>query len=402
MSDPVPALFERAERAMCDWGNHGSRLGAATVLTDEGRRSLVARVQVDDGPEGAPSTVIVKQVRAESGESGSAQHDRVRRRLLTEVTTLDFLGTLSAPLSMGPRLLGVDLDDGVLVLEDLGDGASLADILTGDNAEAATVALNAYARSLGRLHAGTVGRAEAFATIGRKYGHVPTPGSNPLDKTVADMVPRFKGACDLVSVPLDEPFQRDVESINRALADPGPWLALNVSDACPDNHVLQGESVRFFDFEFSNFAHALLDGAYLRLPFPTCWCASRLPKDVQRRAEQIYRTELASACPLANDDEAFEEAMLMACARWTIATVSWTLERALTGDDRWGLLSHRQRHIFRLDSLAQSLEASGRLIEIERVAAALARELRTRWPEVDSDMPLYPAFRSTPPAIRTP
>jgi hypothetical protein len=402
MSDPLAALLERAELAMTTSGKRDVRLGTATVLTDAGRRSTVARVQVDAGPKGTPTTVIVKQVRAESGESGSAEHDRARRRLLTEVTTLDFLGSLPTPISMGPRLLGVDLDAGVLVLEDLGEGVSLADLLTGDDSGAATAALNAYARSLARLHAETVGRAEAFAAIGRKYGHVPAPGSNPLEKGVADMVPRFKQACDLVSVPLDEAFQRDAATIDRALSDPGPWLALNVSDACPDNHVLQGKSVRFFDFEFSNYGHALLDGAYLRVPFPTCWCAARIPDDVQAQAERIYRMELASACPLAAVDEEFEEAMLMACARWTIATVSWTLERTVREDDLWGLLSHRQRHILRLESLARSLEASGRLSEIKRVAAALARELRTRWPNIEAQMPLYPAFQSTPPAIGTP
>jgi hypothetical protein len=115
---------------------------------------------------------------------------------------------------------------------------------------------------------------------------------------------------------------------------------------------------------------------------------------VQATAERIYRVELARGCPIAEDGNTFEQTMLMACARWTIATVSWTLERALREDEMWGLMSHRRRHVYRLEILVQQIDTGGRLRGVGRVAAELAKVLRTRWPEIGAEMPLYPAFRS--------
>jgi hypothetical protein len=370
------------------------RLGSATVLTDEGRRATVARVLVEDGPEGAPATVIVKLVQVQPSERESDGPTRAWKRFLSEVVALDFLGTLPTVAAVSPRLLAVDLEAGVLVLEDLGEGVSLADLLTGDDPRAAVAGLNAYARTLGRLQAQTARRGDEFASIVRKYSATSPPGLTLPGAWGRDEVPRFKRACEALDVPIDAAFDRELESIELTLTQPGPWATFIVSDACPDNHFIIGDTVRFFDFEFSGFGHALVDGAYLRLPFPTCWCASRLPPDVQATAARIYRVELAHGCPIAEDDNTFEQTMLMACARWTIATVSWTLERALREDDMWGLMSHRQRHVYRLETLVQQIESGGRLHGVGRVAAELAKALRTRWPEIGAEMPLYLAFRS--------
>jgi hypothetical protein len=74
-------------------------------------------------------------------------------------------------------------------------------------------------------------------------------------------------------------------------------------------------------------------------------------------------------CPAAEDRRRFNETMLSACAYWTLRTVSWTVVRVFEEDDSWGLLSHRQRHVHRL-----------------------AKALRKRWPEIEAEMLLYPAF----------
>ena len=59
--------------------------------------------------------------------------------------------------------------------------------------------------------------------------------------------------------------------------------ALTPGDTCPDNNVLTEAGVVLFDFEAAAIRHLAWDAAYLRVPWPSCWCAWRLPEDVARR-----------------------------------------------------------------------------------------------------------------------
>ena len=89
------------------------------------------------------------------------------------------------------------------------------------------------------------------------------------------------------------------------LENPGPWLALIHGDPCPDNAVIVGNGVRLIDYESARPAHALIDGIYLRMGFPTCWCAGQIPSSVVERIESVYRTEIGKSIPIALDARAF-------------------------------------------------------------------------------------------------
>ena len=152
------------------------------------------------------------------------------------------------------------------------------------------------------------------------------------------------------------------------------------------------DALCFFDFEFGGFRHALLDAAYLRAPFPTCWCVNRLPPDLPTRLEETYRAELVQGCPEAGDDTLFFPALVSANAYWAIASVSWSLEEALKEDSRWGLSTARQRHPLRLANFAEAAEQLGVLPALAATAHALELKLRSLWADGE-DMPLYQPFR---------
>jgi hypothetical protein len=184
----------------------------------------------------------------------------------------------------------------------------------------------------------------------------------------------------------------EVDALWALLERAGHFDAFNVTDACPDNHLLAGDVVRFFDFEFAGFAHALLEAAYLVLPFPTCWCVGRLPDALQRRAVDVYRTELSVHGTAAQDSELFRRSLLTACAAWTLRSVVWTIGDALVTDDDWGLATHRQRHIYRLERFAAMADEANELCAIGQVTKDLAGELRRRWRGRDLGFPVYPAL----------
>ena len=78
----------------------------------------------------------------------------------------------------------------------------------------------------------------------------------------------------------------------------GPGVrALTPSDACPDNNVLRGGDLVLVDFEGAQVRHVAWDVAYLRVPWPSCWCSWRLPEDLAARAHGVWTEQVAVVAP---------------------------------------------------------------------------------------------------------
>jgi Ser/Thr protein kinase RdoA (MazF antagonist) len=59
-------------------------------------------------------------------------------------------------------------------------------------------------------------------------------------------------------------------------------------DPCPDNALHTPDGVRFVDFEHASRGAGLVELAYLRIGFPTCWCATSPDPDRVDAAEAAY------------------------------------------------------------------------------------------------------------------
>ena len=121
-------------------------------------RSHVVRV----GARGGRSAIL-KRPRRDLRGGGPG-----REAFGTELASLEYLGGMPAPVA--PCLLGADVTAGILVMEELPAGRSLADcLLLGDRA-AATASMVAYAATLGSVHAWSIGRASGFEHAGPAWG----------------------------------------------------------------------------------------------------------------------------------------------------------------------------------------------------------------------------------------
>ena len=161
-------------------------------------------------------------------------------------------------------------------------------------------------------------------TLRREAGGTETVRVGEGGEWRRESVTAFGKFCDAVGVALPEGFDIEVEQVQTAIDHPGVFRVFSPGDACPDNHRLTDAGyVRFFDFEFAGFTHALLAAAYFHLPFPTCWCVNRLPDAMVRQMETTYRKEFGAVCPDVLDDAVFYPALLAACAYWTITTLTW-------------------------------------------------------------------------------
>jgi hypothetical protein len=382
-------VLDAAERLLSQQIARDVRLGSATRLSDEERRNLLLRAQVTSG--GPPASVIIKKVVVEAYNPDDLDSWDTRRFFS------DWAG--AAFLSAGhdqpdaPRFYGGDYAAGFFVLEDLGEQRSLVEALLEEDARAAERALVAFSTSLGRLHAATASQLPRFdallRSINPKFG-VFTRAATGID----DRMQQLHGLLEGLGVRTAAGFARDLDEVAGAIQDPGPFLSYIHGDPCPDNVLWNGAELRLIDFEFGGFGHALMDGAYGRMMFPTCWCANRLPDEVVVKMEAAHRTALINGCPEAQDDRLFDAALVRVCGYWLLTTLVRSLSRASEEDRTWGIATLRQRVVARLEAFRAMSNASDQLPALHDAATRLLDVLRRSWPDVPA-LPLYPAFRQT-------
>ena len=410
----------QAEGLLRDSLGHGVRLAQRHSYRDPGSRSTVLRCAVDaagssDDKQAIPPTVIVKRFLGDSGAPYDPSEESIHGahgRMVNEWSGLRFMHSVEAARPFGPAPLAGDPQIGVVVLEDMGEGDALSDIVQRDGpdaAPAAEAALFAYVDTLGQMHGATAGRRDEYERVRADSGAGDPRGWDNAAALRDELLPRFRQGLDALALDnLHADWEQDVDAVAELIAAPGPFDAFSVSDTCPDNHrYIRGASrtagpeasrnkrphgyLRFFDFEFSCFRHSLIDAAYTWMPFPTCWCVNRLPDGLPHRLEDAYRRALAPGCPQAEDDALFGRGMAAGCIYWLVTSLGWGLKGALEKDRLWGISTHRQRHPLRAENTAAVCDRFGHFPAMSDLARRLATTLRDRWGEA-AHMPLYPAF----------
>jgi hypothetical protein len=148
-----------------------------------------------------------------------------------------------------------------------------------------------------------------------------------------------------------------------------------------------------FLFEGGRLDHALKEGVYGRMRFPTCWCVYQLPEEIAFRMEQTYRAELSRGCPEAGDDKLFSRAVAEACVYWMLEWyVMAPLTNILEHDRHLVAATDRERYLMRSDVVAKTTEEAGHMEAIGATMRAMAKKMRMLWHDVE-ETPLYPSFR---------
>lgn len=369
------------------WGNRVQLAPNAVDLQASGRTQIY-RFSLLEKPFDAPQHVIVKATHMPEGiskVSNTALEDSFRL-FFNDWAGLQFLSEIAPHPALAPRFYAGNKAHGLITMEDLGTGNGLHHLLLADNPEAAEEAALQYASTVGKMHAATIGKQEAFFHIRQELGPVDTPDYTWISSVLWETI-------HTLNVAPAAGVEDELKQLTSIIENPGPFSAYTHGDPCPDN-ILLGTSGKLFDFEFGAYRHALIEGVYARMPFPTCWCVSRLPAHVIHRMETSYRMELAKGCPAAYDDRLFAQAVAAACAYWTIDDCRF-LHRHLEKDWQWspGLATARQRFLLRFNIAREAIEASAYLQAIGKTFERIAGRLRELLPPEADQMPYYPAFR---------
>ncbi|MEV7679535.1 phosphotransferase [Streptomyces sp. NPDC088341] len=352
----------------------------ARVL-DSSPRSRVWRVEL---PGGGPA--VVKQLLGGPEAAG---------RYAREVAALRLAGRAAHPVV--PRLLGTDDDARLLVMELLEHRPP---------AEGWEVA---YAEALARLHAsappaGPVDEAAPTSSAGPANEAALASDVAPVAELAA--LPPWSGPGDadidsfltlaqVLGAAVPAAVRDELDGLVERLGRPPLRPALLHGDPCPGNDLHTPAGIHFVDFEQASLGSGLMELAYVRIGFPTCWCVTAAPAPLVGAAEAAYRSVWRDMTGTEPEGDLAD-----ACAGWLIRGDALVrrdhrgavdhLARLPHRDWKWGTASARQRLLHRLDVVARSTDESADsdtatdsgLGALGRLATDMAARIRARWPRL--------------------
>ncbi|MFE9469409.1 phosphotransferase [Streptomyces virginiae] len=304
-------------------------------------RSRVWRVELPD------ATAVVKQI-----VDGPDADERYAR----EVAALRLAARAETPVV--PALLATDPGERVLVLEHL------------DHRRPASDWIVDYAAALARLHA--TARPEDVGVLPRWQG------PNQAD------IESFLRLARALEVPVAPGVSGELNDLVNRL-DQASGHALLHGDPCPGNDLHTDTGIRFIDFEQVSLGSGLMELAYLRIGFPTCWCVTSASELLLERAENAYRKEWRTMTGSETED-----GLADACAGWLLrgdALVERArresadhLARIPHRDWTWGTATARQRLVHRLGVVGQMTADHTSLSGVSRLSTAMRQRMLARWP----------------------
>ncbi|WP_092600925.1 hypothetical protein [Actinopolyspora xinjiangensis] len=368
------------------------RTGAPVRLADPedlggSGRSVVMRVRVAETPFELPRTLVVKHYGAvpAKGYADPFAHEAASCQLAT---------ALPPELRVGPELIAQDTEKRLLVLEDLGRGANLADVLFADDPRAAERSLLAWARALGRLHTSMAGREADFDALMRRLGveSWTDPVADDIQRSLRELPELLARTLDLS---LPEEMRARLDSAAGLLSSTR-YRSFSPSDICPDNSLVTGNGVRFLDFEWACVRDVALDAAYLQFPFPSSWCSYAMPSGLVDNMLATWRSEIVEVWSDLDDDAVLMPRLLDAQLLWVWVSTWWFLPRdgQLDGPIDAHMPSPRRSTALadRWQRLGKDAEAGG-MPEVAAYAERMVRALVERFGSGALELRPYPAFR---------
>lgn len=168
----------------------------------------------------------------------------------------------------------------------------------------------------------------------------------------------------------------------------GSRPALLHGDPCPGNDLYEGGVARFVDLEQASLGSGLVELAYLRIGFPTCWCVTTIPEAELLAAEDSYRQTYQSMAGVPPSGDLTD-----ACAGWLISGDALVersrrgrperpvnhLAAAVRRDWKWGTATARQRLAYRLTVVAGLCTERDDLVEFGRLCTAMRTRMDDHW-----------------------
>ncbi|WP_131775043.1 phosphotransferase family protein [Legionella anisa] len=397
-------MLQKVTHILRDYFAAEVQIDRVDFLSEPDRRNKVVRLFLHSTSSLTPQSIILKQSLPE--ESDSDDQDAYAR-YARDWAGLEFASIVQKNAHNVPRFYGGNQEYRMILIEDLGEQhISLVDSLTIRNPDKAISALSRFMTALGSFHATSYGCTEQYEAILRGINPHAETLQEDLNFVFSDVLSQLELAHKNLGLHLSPACIDEAKGLIESVLKPGPFTALTHGDICPDN-VFDHEDHRdlqLIDFEWACVRSALLDGTYLRMSMPTCWCAKAIPVNIIESLECIYREELKRTIPLAADDLAYTTAYTEACGFWVLQQTLHFINSTIDGDrvgpsgptpedSLWKAEENwvRPRVLSRLQAFVDVATHYGQLPHLRQMAELMLVTLRIRWPDTKS-LEYYPAF----------
>ncbi len=382
-------------------------------LSEENRRNLILRLVIDQPTAGMPDTLILKKTATEKNvfEAAAAAIGEIETeqeqltRFSHDWAGLEFLTQIGS--NHAPHFYIGCLEYKFIIIEDLGLThpslvGPLIRVPSAVHLQEAENALLGYMRRLGKMHADTAAKSHQFVSILNRVYPDALRFIRISETDGIDVLNQFKQLVGIESKELNQEVNNVLE-FSQTLTE---FSVLLHGDICPDNVYYQDNETRFIDFEFGDFGNALIDGVYLRMHMPSCWCSKAVPKSILDQMESAYRTELIKGIPAATDDAIYNKQLVYACAYWLLRTIKqikdvdlidheWICPSGpIEPDSEWKPEENafRPRILSRLDAFISCAETTNHLPKLKDASKHLLSYLRNIWPQTQF-IDLFPVFK---------
>ena len=243
--------------------------------------------------------------------------------LLREVVAYQFTTALGEDVRPGPVLFAHDLDRRILVLSDVGEGDTLADVLIQAQDEDRKEILRSLGRSLGQMHAGTADREQDYETLLNRmlrqhpeYAEHQSLRDESLQRSI------LIGADILADAGLPAPadFVELAQQAASALSI-GRERAFTPFDLSPDN-VIVSQNLAFLDYEWAGYRNVGFDVACVIAGFPQFLFARPISDEEAEIFISAWQRRVVHVWPRLADDIELHELIVASLIGWALSSVT--------------------------------------------------------------------------------
>lgn len=277
----------------------------------------VFRARVVNNPFFQHRSVVVKHSPATGDELADAA-------FLRETVAYQFATSLSEEVRPGPVLLGYDTAQRILIISDLGDGRTLADLLQDADPETHVDLLRRLGRALGKMHAGTADDEDAFNVLFQRMTRSRKNSANLQLLRDRLLSHRIRIGVDfLENAGIDIPGEVRFAATNvRTRLLRGGMRAFTPFDLTPDNIIQTGSSFHFLDYEWAGFRDVTFDVAFVVARFPVFLAAQPFNAAATEAFVDAWVSEVRGIWPSVEHPDTLQARITAGLIGWAMSSVA--------------------------------------------------------------------------------
>lgn len=277
----------------------------------------VFRARVVNNPFFQHRSVVVKHSPATGDELADAA-------FLRETVAYQFATSLSEEVRPGPVLLGYDTAQRILIISDLGDGRTLADLLQDADPEIHVDILRRLGRALGKMHAGTADDEDAFNVLFQRMTRSRKNSANLQFLRDRLLSHRIRiGVEFLENAGIDIPGEVRFAATNvRTRLLRGGMRAFTPFDLTPDNIIQTGSSFHFLDYEWAGFRDVTFDVAFVVARFPVFLAAQPFNAAATEAFVDAWVSEVRGIWPSVEHPDTLQARITAGLIGWAMSSVA--------------------------------------------------------------------------------